>query len=296
MKLNLLEKTELKIYGLELKAANLTVVAAAVAEVLALPSDQVLVVDVRDDHICLDLLTRTIDIRQIAGKEKALLAAVGKVDGVEVAAGAYVDSAGILGLIGGSEEEAAEIVARAEAMGGEIERAVLGRALVFATGFEVARGMIEDTNTPYLRRLLGELGYRAEFGGTLEDNADVIAYRLRDAADRGFGLVITTGGVGAEDKDFSVEALARVDPAALTPWIVKFQAGTGRHVKDGVRIGVGGYGLTTIVNLPGPNDEVVAAGEALRRHCNAGPVDRQALAGDIAGILREKLRHKKWHH
>lgn len=296
MQLNLLEKTELKIYGLGLKAVNLTAVAAAVAKVLALPADKVLVVDVRDDHICLDLLAKTIDIRRVAGKEKALLAAVGKVDGVEVIAGAYVDSAGILGLIGGSEEEAAEIVARAEAMGSEIERAVLGRALVFATGFEVARGMIEDTNTPYLLRLLGELGYRAEFGGTLEDNVDVIAYRLRDAADRGFGLVITTGGVGAEDKDFSVEALTRVDPAAVTPWIVKFQAGTGRHVKDGVRIGVGGYGLTTLVNLPGPNDEVAAAGEALRRHCQAGPVDRQALAADIAAILREKLRHKKWHH
>ncbi|MDT8903369.1 molybdopterin-binding protein [Anaeroselena agilis] len=296
MQLNLLEKTELKIYGLELKAANLTVVAAAVAKVLAIPSGKVLVVDVRDDHICLDLLAKTIDIRQIAGKEKAILAAVGKVNGVEITPGAYVDSAGILGLIGGSEEEAAGIVARAEAMGSEIERAVLGRAIIFATGFEVAKGMIEDTNSPYLIGVLVEQGYRAEFGGILEDNAEIIAHRLRDAADRGFGLVITTGGVGAEDKDFSIEALTKVDPAAVTPWIVKFQAGTGRHVKDGVRIGVGGCGPTTFVSLPGPNDEVVVAGAALRRHCMAGPVDRQSLAADIAAILREKLRHKKWHH
>lgn len=296
MQLNLLEKTELKLYGLVLKAANLTAIAAAVADVLALEADKVLVVDVREDHICLDLLTKTIDIRQVAGKEKALLAAVGKIDGVEVTAAAYVDSAGILGIIGGSEEETASIIARAEAMGSEIERAVLGRALVFATGFEVSRGMIEDTNSPHLLRLLVEQGYRAEFGGTLEDNADVIAHRLRDAAERGFGLVITTGGVGAEDKDFSVEALTRVDPEAATPWIVKFQAGTGRHVKDGVRIAVGGYGLTTLVSLPGPNDEVVAASAALKRHCTAGSVDRQALAADIAAILREKLRHKNWHH
>lgn len=296
MQLNLLEKTELKIYGLELKAANLTVVAAVVAEVLALPSDQVLVVDVRDDHICLDLLVKTIDIRQVIGKEKALLTAVGGIEGVEVTDAAYVDSAGILGIIGGAEEEAAAVVARVEAMSGEIERNVLGRALVFATGFEVARGMIEDTNSPFLLRVLKEQGYRAEFGGTLEDDAAIIAHRLRDAAERGYGLVITTGGVGAEDKDFSVEALTKVDPAAVTPWIVKFQAGTGRHVKDGVRIGVGGYGLTTIISLPGPHDEVAAAAAALRRHCAAGPVDRPALATDIAAILREKLRHKQWHH
>lgn len=296
MQLNLLEKTELKIYGLKLKNVNLTAVAAAVAQVLALPDQDVLVVDVRDDHICLDLLTKTIDIRQVAGKEKALLAAVAKVEGVEVPAGAYVDSAGILGLIGGAEEEAATVIARAEAMGSEIERTVLGRAIVFATGFEVAGGMIEDTNSPYLLRLLTEQGYRSEFGGTLEDNADAIACRLREAVDRGFGLVITTGGVGAEDKDFSVEALTKVDPEAATPWIVKFQAGTGRHVKDGVRIGVGGQGLTTMISLPGPNDEVVAAAAAIRRHCAAGPIDRQALAADIAAILQDKLRHKKWHH
>jgi molybdenum cofactor synthesis domain-containing protein len=296
VQLNLLEKTELKIYGLGLKNVNLTAVAAAVAEVLALPAGKVLVVDVRDDHICLDLLTKTIDIRQVAGREKALLAAVGGIEGVEVTAAAYVDAAGILGIIGGAEEDAAAIVTRAEAMSSEIERNVLGRAMVFATGFEVAKGMIEDTNSPFLLRMLVEQGYRAEFGGTLEDDAAVIAHRLRDAAERGYGLVVTTGGVGAEDKDFSVEALTRVDPGATTPWTVKFQAGMGRHVKDGVRIGVGGYGLTTFICLPGPHDEVTAAAAALRRHCAAGPVDRQALATDIADILREKLRHKQWHH
>lgn len=296
MQINLLEKTELKIYGLELRAANLTAVAAAVAEVLALPADRVLVVDVRDDHICLDLLTETIDIRQVAGKEKALLAAVGGIEGIKITDAAYVDSAGILGIIGGAEEDAAAVVTRAEAMSSEIERNVLGRAMVFATGFEVAKGMIEDTNSPFLLRMLVEQGYRAEFGGTLEDDATVIAHRLRDTAERGYGLVITTGGVGAEDKDFSVEALTRVDPEATTPWTVKFQAGTGRHVKDGVRIGVGGYGLTTFVSLPGPHDEVAAAAAALSRHCTAGSVDRKALATDIAEILREKLRHKQWHH
>lgn len=296
MELNLLEKTELKVYGLVLAEVNLGEVAAAVAGVLALPPDKVLVVDVRPDHICLDLLVRTIGIDQVAGKEGELLAALRSVPGVAVTGEAYVDSAGIMGLIGGEPAAAAEVVARTRAMASEIERNILGRALVFATGFEVADKMIEDTNSPYLLRLLVEQGYRAEFGGVLADDASVIARRLGEAVDRGYGLVVTTGGVGAEDKDFSVEAMTRVDPQAATPWIVRFERGTGRHVKDGVRIGVGQSGLTTMVSLPGPHDEVAAAGAALRRHCKAGHIDKAALAADVAAILRDKLRHKHWHH
>jgi molybdenum cofactor synthesis domain-containing protein len=296
VQLNLLEKTEVRIYGLELKTANLTAIAATVAGVLGLPADKVLVVDVRDDHICLDLLVKTVEIGQIAGKEKALLAAVGSIDGVTVAEGACVDSAGIMGLIGGDADEAEEIIARSEAMASEIERNVLKRALVFATGFEVAQKMIEDTNSPYLLDLLSTQGYKTELGGVLADDAGLIASRLMEAVDRGYGLVVTTGGVGAEDKDFSVEATMRVDPEAATPWIVKFAVGTGRHVKEGVRIGVGQCGLTTIVNLPGPHDEVVAAGDVLRRHCRTGRIDKASLAYETAAVLRDKLRHKHWHH
>ena len=55
MELNLLEKTELRIHGLELSGVNLNELAARVAQVLELPANQVLVVDVREDHVCLDL-------------------------------------------------------------------------------------------------------------------------------------------------------------------------------------------------------------------------------------------------
>jgi Predicted nucleotide-utilizing enzyme related to molybdopterin-biosynthesis enzyme MoeA len=300
VELNLLEKTEVRIYGLALSTVNLGEVAAAAAEVLALPPDKVLVVDVRADHICLDLLVKTIDMRRIAGKEKALLEALKAVDGLEVTADAHVDSAGIMGLIGSDETTAAEVVARTETLAADIEQAVLKRALVFATGFEVANQMIEDTNSPYLMDLLAAQGYQPQFGGILADDVNLIARQMLDAAERGFGLIITTGGVGAEDKDFSVEALLRVDGEAATPWIVKFRVGTGRHVKEGVRIGVGQCGLATLISLPGPHDEVVAAGQVLTSHCRARRIDKAALAADIAAILRDKLRdklgHKHWHH
>ncbi len=296
MKLNLLEKTEVRIFGLVLRTVNLSAVAAVAAGVLGLPPEKVLVVDVRDDHICLDLLVKTIDMEQIVGREKALLAALASVGGLEVTEGAYVDSAGIMGLIGSDADEAGAIIARSEAMAGEIERNILRRALVFATGFEVANKMIEDTNSPYLLDLLSSQGYKAESGGVLADDAGLIASRLMEAVDHGYGLVVTTGGVGAEDKDFSVEAMTRIDPEAATPWIVKFEVGTGRHVKEGVRIGVGQCGLTTIVNLPGPHDEVMVAGDVLRRHCRTGRIDKAALAAETAAVLRDKLRNKHWHH
>lgn len=296
MQLNLLEKTELKIYGLKLQNVNLSKIAEVAAGVLGLPAAEVLVVDVRYDHICLDILAKSVDMHQIVGKEQALLAALATVEGLELTSESYVDSAGIMGLIGYEEAEAQLISRQVETMADEISQAVLRRALVYATGFEVMNGMIEDTNSPYLIQLLTEQGYKAEFGGILEDEAGVITRKLLDAAERGYGLVLTTGGVGAEDKDFSVEALLKIDSEAATPWIVKFQAGTGRHVKDGVRIAVGQSGLTTFISLPGPHDEVAAAGVALKKYCTASRIEKVTLANEIAGILRDKLRQKSFHH
>ena len=298
MELNLLEKTELRIHGLELSGVNLNELAARVAQVLELPANQVLVVDVREDHVCLDLLTPKINIRQIAGCEQAVLKALTHMEGLTVGESARIDSSGILGLIAYDQEEALEIAALSQKMGSEIESNILRRALVFATGFEVKNEMIEDTNSPFLIDLLQKQGYAAEFGGILDDDLDVIANQLMEATERGFGLVITTGGVGAEDKDFSVEAMTRIDRQAATPWIVKYEQGTGRHVKAGVRIGVGQYGLTTLINLPGPHDEVRVAAPILQAHCNRGFIDKELLASDLVQVLRAKLSSKKqnWDH
>ena len=293
--LNLLEKTELRIHGLELSGVNLNELAARVAQVLELPANQVLVIDVREDHVCLDLLTPKINIRQIAGREQAVLKALTLMEGLTVGENARIESSGILGLIAYDQNEALEIAALSQKMGSEIESNILRRALVFATGFEVKKEMIEDTNSPFLIDLLQKQGYAAEFGGILDDDLDIIANKLMEATERGFGLVITTGGVGAEDKDFSVEAMNRIDRQAATPWIVKYEQGTGRHVKAGVRIGVGQYGLTTLINLPGPHDEVMAVAPVLQAHCNRGLINKELLANDLVQVLRAKLSIKKKH-
>ena len=293
--LNLLEKTELRIHGLELSGVNLNELAARVAQVLELPANQVLVIDVREDHVCLDLLTPKINIRQIAGREQAVLKALTLMDGLTVGENARIESSGILGLIAYDQNEALEIAALSQKMGSEIESNILRRALVFATGFEVKKEMIEDTNSPFLIDLLQKQGYAAEFGGILDDDLDIIANKLMEATERGFGLVITTGGVGAEDKDFSVEAMNRIDRQAATPWIVKYEQGTGRHVKAGVRIGVGQYGLTTLINLPGPHEEVMVTAPVLQAHCNKGLINKELLANELVQVLRAKLSIKKKH-
>jgi len=105
--------------------------------------------------------------------------------------------------------------------------------------------------------------------------------------------------VGAEDKDFSVEAIAALDPQAATPDLVRFRKGEGRHVKDGVRIGVGEYQGCLIVALPGPHDEVRLATpvlvEAYKRNRSKAEM-AQALADAIRAKFLANNRHPNGHH
>jgi molybdopterin biosynthesis enzyme MoaB len=107
--------------------------------------------------------------------------------------------------------------------------------------------------------------------------------------------VITTGGIGAEDKDQTVEAILRLDPDAATPYIVRFQQGTGRHVKDGVRIAVGQLDEGLIVALPGPHEEVQLGLEVLLESMRER-LTKSELAEALAARLRTELREKMARH
>jgi molybdopterin biosynthesis enzyme len=72
---------------------------------------------------------------------------------------------------------------------------------------------------------------------------------------------------------------------------MRFQQGTGRHVKDGVRIAVGQLDTALIVALPGPNEEVRIALEVLVEGLRAG-LGKAELAEALAARLRERLREK----
>lgn len=286
---NLLQKTELWIEGISLQKAHLDDIAHRVAEVLELEPNEVMVVDVREDHIVLDILRPVLKASQIAGKGPEILRRVAQVSGVILSEKASLHSEGALGWVCLDQSDYGPALERAQQMGEEIRQRVARRAMVFSTGFEVQKGLIADTNFPLIEDRLKAEGYAVFPGGVLPDNVGTIAYRLQGALDEGFGLILTSGGVGAEEKDCTVEALLRVDPSAATPYIVKFEPGTGRHVKDGVRIAVGKVGLSRLVALPGPTREVQVGLERLLEALGKG-WDEKQTAEHIASALRGKWR------
>jgi molybdenum cofactor synthesis domain-containing protein len=272
--------------------ANLTTVAGAVARALGLPTGDVMVIDARDDLLALDVLRTSIDPYRLVGKKAELLSAIGSVDGVEVSERTDVFAEGMLGWLALEEGPGTASLDRSRQMRADVASRIARRALVFATGNEVLTGQIVDTNTPLIRCRLERVGFVVEQGPALGDDRALIEQQLGEAAfEGGYGLVVTTGGVGAETKDCTIEALLGIDPSASTPYICRFEKGYGRHAKDGVRIGVGRAGTAMLLALPGPNDEVAlgidAAIESLSR--GESPDD---IAGAVVGVLRQWIGKK----
>jgi len=188
--------------------------------------------------------------------------------------------------------EGQKALKKSEEMAKEIQARLLKTAMVYSSGTEVANGQVMDTNTPTISRRLKEEGYSVKVGPTLKDDDVLIAAHLRQAVDEGYGLVITTGGVGAEDKDRTIEAVLMVDPEAAVLPVFKYQLGVGRHQhKNTVRIAVGRIYQTLIVALPGPNDEVQLGLESLVKGL-ASQLTKNGLAEKIANSLKERMKEK----
>jgi len=295
MEYRLLEKTELWVSPVKLDGADLGACAKAVAQVLGLNPGDIMVTDVMENRLTLDILVPTIQAEQIVARKESLLTALGAVPGVHITDETEIHSDGILGLISLDEKSGQEVLERSSAIGAQIVEHIRKRSMVFATGQEVIAGQIRDTNTPFLIDALEGERYKVACGPTLEDKADTISRAFSKAAEDGYGLVITTGGIGAEDKDQTLEALERVDPHAIMPYILKFQKGQGRHHKDGVRIGVGTLAQTLIVCIPGPHDEVRLAWPVLKQGMRAN-WDKELLAEGLANVLRNKFLARSGGH
>ncbi len=291
-KYDLLRKTELRIENVRLNKANLTDIAACTADVLGIARNDVLVVDYRDGALTLDILNSRLNAHQIVGKKELLFRDLGMVPGVTLSMNTSLRSDGMLGWIALDEAPAKQALHKSEQMISRILENISKRVIVFSSGAEVESRQIQDTNTPAVIRRLEAEGYSVTSGGTLKDDRVYISARLRETADYGgYGLIVTTGGVGAEDKDHTVEAIAALDPQAVTPYICHFTIGTGRHVKDGIRIAVGEYNGTMIIALPGPNDEVKASLDILVDGLK-NKADKSILANQLADHLKTQLREK----
>ena len=171
----------------------------------------------------------------------------------------------MLGWIAADSGEATEALDRARSWPVTSKRAIAARAIVFSTGPEVVTGQIHDTNKPWITRRLSESGFTVTEGRDLPDDLDAIAAAVRGKPARSWATdsIVTTGGVGAEGKDGTVEALLSVDPEAATPTLFAVEQGHGRHVKARVRIGVGEVGTAIVACLPGPHAEATVGADAL---------------------------------
>ncbi|TXN40912.1 molybdopterin molybdotransferase MoeA [Methylobacterium sp. WL119] len=121
------------------------------------------------------------------------------------------------------------------------------RVAVFSTGNELtepggarAASGIHDSNRVMLIALLRRLGADARDLGILRDDPDVLAARLREAA-QGHDLILTSGGVSVGEEDHVKNAVAAAGSLAFWRLAIK----PGRPVAMGVVAG------TPFVGLPG---------------------------------------------
>ncbi|MBW1887298.1 MAG: competence/damage-inducible protein A [Deltaproteobacteria bacterium] len=292
---DLLDKTELRLEPVTLENANLNHIAKAIAGVLGLKSNDVMVTDVRGETLTIDILKRGVDAHNIIGKRSELLNKLSELPGVGISDNTSICSEGMLGWIVLDYNEVGPALERSEQMAREIRRRIAKRAIVFSTGIEVYNRQIEDTNSPLIKKGLEAEGYSVTVGSTLKDDELLIAGNLRQAIDNGYGLIITTGGVGAEDKDHTIEAVLALDPEAAAPYVCKFRKGTGRHHKDGVKIAVGYASEALIIALTGPNDEVKSSLDILINGLKSN-LGKEILAQELARNLSKMLQEKMGAH
>jgi len=292
----LLGKTEIWMQGVHLSDADLPELARRVASVLSLPDDKVFVTDVREALVVLDVLQPKVELSQVVGRQPQIFAAIDELEGVRIEDGALIHSEGVLGVIGSTREQAKALVANAERMDRQIREYASGRVAVVSTGTEIIGGEVRDTNFEAISEVLGAAGFDVEFGGVAEDSERAIAGLIARLSSEGYGLIITTGGVGAEDKDHTIEAVEALDANLAIAILAKYEKGHGRHVKDSVRICVGNLGWSTIISLPGPTHEVQLALPVIVEHLKAGTTPA-ALVEAIAVPLRATLpAHGESHH
>jgi molybdenum cofactor synthesis domain-containing protein len=82
-------------------------------------------------------------------------------------------------------------------------------------GNEILLGLIEDTNSSYLCRLVRGMGGRVRHIAIVRDEIDAIALELRDSMERATQLIFTCGGLGPTDDDVTLAGVAQATARKL---------------------------------------------------------------------------------
>ena len=79
---------------------------------------------------------------------------------------------------------------------------------IVTIGNEVLLGLVQDTNSNYLCRVVREMGGRVRHIAVVRDEVDSIAQEVRASLARRADLVFTCGGLGPTDDDLTLAAIA----------------------------------------------------------------------------------------
>jgi molybdenum cofactor synthesis domain-containing protein len=129
----------------------------------------------------------------------------------------------------------------------------------------VHQGAREDTSGDALAGLLARAGWTVTVRRTVPDEADRIVGALRDAADDGVALVVTTGGTGLAPRDVTPEATRAVADRPV-PGLAERMRASGREITpmaDLSRSEAAVVDSTLVVNTPGSRKGAVESLEAV---------------------------------
>ena len=126
------------------------------------------------------------------------------------------------------------------------------RALVVTVSNRAADGVYEDRGGPVLADALRAHGCTVD-GPVVVRDGDPVEATLRDAVDKAYDVVVTTGGTGLTPLDLTPEMTRRVVDREI-PGLAEAIRSAGRDAVPAAVLSRGVAGLagsTLVVNLPG---------------------------------------------
>ena len=166
------------------------------------------------------------------------------------------------------------------------------RAAVLSIGNEVVQGFLLNTNSQWLARELGDLGFDVAYHLCLLDREEELVWRLKAALDEGL-FIVATGGIGPTEDDRTRQAAAKalglelvLDHEALHDLHERYSQ-MGRAFPKGSEIQcMAPKGATTIRNAFG-----TASCFYLRRG-QAGICVMPGVPREMKGVWAEEMRPK----